>query len=144
MTGGLEQLGCNQYDDQQPSQMTGGLGRLRFDRGTQQLPWLDCNDRGTWQMAEYQLDDRGTWQLAQFTFVTGGPGKWLVNILMTGGLDQTSFDRGTLTFLMGRLQFLMKFTESRNPISNWLQNEHTNKTLSVLQGALMPFNHPIS
>ena len=95
-------------------------------------------------MAEYQLDDRGTWQLAEFTFVTGGPGKWLVNILMTGGLDQTSCDRGILTFLMGRLEFLMKFTESRNPISNWLQNEHTNKTLSVLQGALMPFNHPIS
>jgi hypothetical protein len=66
-----------------------------------------------------------------------------VNYWMTGGLDQTSCDWGTWTFLMGSFQFLMKFKESRNFISNWVQDEHANKTLSLLQGSLMPLNQPM-
>jgi hypothetical protein len=62
-----------------------------------------------------------------------------MNTQMTGGLAHTSCDRGTLVFLMGRLQFLMGFQESRNLISKWVQDEHANKTLSLLQGAQMPF-----
>jgi len=128
--------------------MTGGLGSLRFDRGTMTGGLNSClgstemtGGPGRWLDINLMTGGLGSWP--EFTFVTGGPGKWLINILMTGGLDQTSCDRGTLTFLMGRLQFLMKFTESRKPISNWLQNEHANKTLSLLQATQMPFNHPI-
>ena len=62
-------------------------------------------------------------------------------LMETRGLDQTSCDRGTWTFLMGSFQILMKFQESRNFISNWVQDEHANKTLSLLQGSQMPLNH---
>lgn len=99
--------------------MTGGPGR-----------WLIIN-----------LVTGGLRSWPKFTFVTGGPGKWLMNSWMTGGLDQTSCDRGTWTFLMGSFQFLMKFQESRNFISDWVQDEHANKTLSLLQGSQMPLNH---
>jgi len=83
----------------------------------------------------------GSWP--EITPVTGGLDKCLVDTSMTGGLDQTSYDRGTLVFLMGRPFFLMKFQESSNFISNWVQDEHANKTLSLLQGSLMPLNRPM-
>ena len=83
----------------------------------------------------------GSWP--EITPVTGGLDKCLVDTSMTGGLDQTSYDWGTLVFLMGRPFLLMKFQESSNFISNWVQDEHANKTLSLLQGSLMPLNHPM-
>jgi len=96
---------------------------------------------GRWLIINLVTGGLRSWPV--FTFVTGGPGKWLVNSWMTGGLDQTSCDRGTWTFLMDSFQFLMKFQESRNFISNWVQDEHANKTLSVLQGSQMPPNQPM-
>jgi hypothetical protein len=73
--------------------MTGGLGKLRFDRGTMTGGLDSC--LGFTEMT----GGLRSWPV--FTFVTGGPGKWLVNSWMTEGLDQTSCDRGTWTFLMG-------------------------------------------
>jgi hypothetical protein len=111
------------------SQMTGGLDScLGFSEMT--------GGPGRWLIINLVTGGQRSWP--EFTFVTGGPGKWLVNSWMTGGLDQTSCDWGTWTFLMGSFQFLMKFKESRNFISNWVQDEHANKTLSLLQGSLMP------
>jgi hypothetical protein len=126
--------------------MTGGLGKLRFDRGTMTGGLDSClgfiemtGGPGRWLNINLVTGGLRSWP--KFTFVTGGPGKWLVNSWMTGGLGHTSCDRGTGTFLMGSFQFLMKFQESRNFISNWVQDEHANKSLSLLQGSLLPFNH---
>ena len=69
-------------------------------------------------MAGEHLNDRGTW-----------PDK-----LWPGDLDIPN----------GQPEFLMKFQESRKPISNWTKNEYVYKTLSLLQETQMPSNHLIA
>ena len=77
MTGGLEHLGGGKYHDSNPARWPGDL-KIKDLTG-------------------------GLNSCFGFSKMTGGPNKWLVNILMTGGLGQTSCDWGTLIFLMDSL-----------------------------------------
>ena len=123
MTRGLEQWGCSQN-------MTGGLDQLwSFDWVTA-LQQVWPGDLTVWPIVngmtggpehlggdQYHDSNPARWprdlkikdltgglnSYFEFGKMTGGPDKWLVNILMTGGLGQTSCDRGTLIFLMDSL-----------------------------------------